>query len=190
MAQVTQFRRGGGARGRLGRSRCLLIGLSLLVNVCAQAAEEALEYQVKAVFLLNFTKFTEWPTAAFGAADSPIAICVLGDDPFGNTLDQVVAGEVVSGRKVVVQRIKKALPPQSCQVLFLSRTEKPLNTLPGVGPGVLTIGEGEGFIHEGGMIAFVLENRRVRFGINETAAQAAGLKLSSKLLNVARFVEK
>jgi hypothetical protein len=168
----------------------LLIGLTLLADVRAREADEPLEYQVKAAFLLNFTKFIEWPPAAFGAADSPIAICVLGDDPFGNALDQVVAGEVVNGRKVVVQRIKKALPPQSCQVLFFSRTENPLNTLPGVGPGVLTIGEGEHFTHEGGMIAFVLENRRVRFGINETAAEAAGLKLSSKLLNVARFVKK
>jgi YfiR/HmsC-like len=185
---VTQLRRGGRAPAWC---MSLLIGLTLLADVRARdAADEPLEYQVKAAFLLNFTKFIEWPPAAFGAADSPIAICVLGDDPFGNALDQVVAGEVVNGRKVVVQRIKKALPPQSCQVLFFSRTENPLNTLPGVGPGVLTIGEGEHFTRAGGMIAFVLENRRVRFGINETAAEAAGLKLSSKLLNVARFVQK
>jgi hypothetical protein len=165
----------------------MVITLGLL-TVCAGAAEEPLEYQVKAAFLLNFTKFTEWPPAVFGAPDSPILICILGDDPFGNTLDQTVAGEVVNGRKVVVQRIKKARPLPSCQVLFFGKAEKPLNS--GVGPGVLTIGEGERFVHEGGMIAFVLENRRVRFGINETAAETAGLKLSSKLLNVARFVEK
>ena len=126
MAQVTPFRNGEDAPA-LGRLLCLLIDRTRRCSwdVCAHA--EPLEYQVKAVFLLNFTKFIEWPTAAFGAADSPIAICVLGDDPFGSTLDQVVAGEVVSGRKVVVQRIKKALPPQSCQVLFFSGTEKALN---------------------------------------------------------------
>ena len=78
-----------------------------------------------------------------------------------------------------------------CQVLFVSMPEKELlKFFPGVGPGVLTIGEGEGFVRDGGMIAFVLENHRVRFDINQTAAENAGLKLSSKLLSVARSVEK
>jgi hypothetical protein len=150
-----------------------------------------LEYQVKAAFLLNFTKFTEWPAAAFDTADSPIAICVLGNDPFGNTLDRIVAGEVVNGRKVVVRRIKRTPPKKSCQALFVSRPEKEVaGILPSVTEGVLTIGEGESFIRDGGMIAFVIENQRVRFGINAAAAENAGLKLSSKLLNVARSVEE
>jgi len=59
-----------------------------------------------------------------------------------------------------------------------------------LGPGVLTVGEGEAFAHAGGVIAFVIENRRVRFDINQTAADSAGLQLSSKLLSVARLVEK
>jgi hypothetical protein len=161
------------------------------VRVCSPAADERLEYQVKAAFLLNFTKFIEWPASAFDAADSPIVICIVGDDPFGNTLDQIVAGEVVAGRKIVVHRIKRLPPVKSCQALFVARQEKEvLKSLSEVGPGVLTIGEGENFVHDGGMIAFVVENRRVRFGINETAAAAAGLKLSSKLLNVAKSVEK
>ena len=102
-----------------------------------------------------------------------------------------MAGEVVAGRKIVVQRIKRLPPPKSCQELFVYRQEKEvLKTLPEVGPGVLTIGEGESFVRDGGMIAFVVENRRVRFGINKTAAVSAGLKLSSKLLNVARSVEE
>ena len=150
-----------------------------------------LEYQVKAAFLLNFTKFVQWPATAFAAADSPIAICVWGNDPFGKVLDQIVAEEVVDGRKVVVRRIKGTPAPHTCQALFVNGTGKEaLGSLSALGPGVLTIGEGEGFVRRGGMIAFVVENRRVRFGINESAAEAAGLKLSSKLLNVARSVEK
>jgi hypothetical protein len=169
---------------------CLTMGLAVGLPCFCEAADQPLEYQVKAAFLLNFTKFAEWPVTAFVAPDSPIAICILGDDPFGNALDQIVAGEVVDGRKVAVRRIKQAPLPKSCQVLFAGSSEKDvLKILPGLGPGVLTVGEGEGFVGGGGMIAFVIENRRVRFGINQTAAENAGIKLSSRLLKVAKSVE-
>jgi len=191
MDQVIRIRRWKLVTDGFRRFVCLLATLALLVPVRAAAADERLEYQVKAAFLLNFTKFIEWPASAFDAPDSPIVICILGDDPFGKTLDQIVAGEVVAGRKIVVQRIRRLPPIKSCQELFVYRQEKEvLKTLPAMGPGVLTIGEGESFVRDGGMIAFVVENRRVRFGINESAAASAGLKLSSKLLNVAKSVEK
>lgn len=191
MDQVIRIRRWKRVTGGLRRLVCLLVTLALLMPVRAVAADERLEYQVKAAFLLNFTKFIEWPASAFDAPDSPIVICILGDDPFGKTLDQIVAGEVVAGRKIVVQRIRRLPPIKSCQELFVYRQEKEvLKTLPAIGPGVLTIGEGESFVRDGGMIAFVVENRRVRFGINESAAASAGLRLSSKLLNVAKSVEK
>jgi hypothetical protein len=161
------------------------------MQLSLHAAGEPLEYQVKAAFLLNFTKFVEWPPSAFNSANSPIAICVLGSDPFGNSLDQIVAEEIVGGRRVIVRRIKRTPQGKLCQALFVSIPEKEvLGILSGVEPGVLTIGEGESFVRGGGMIAFVVENHRVRFGINETAAETAGLKLSSKLLSVARSVEK
>jgi hypothetical protein len=168
----------------------LAIGLTLFPPFFCRAADEPLEYQVKAAFLLNFTKFTQWPATAFADADSPITICILGDDPFGNTLNQIVEGEVVSGRKVAVQRMKRPPQSKSCQVLFARKSENGLKVLPAVGHGVLTVGESAGFIRDGGMIAFVLENRRVRFEVNQTAAENAGLTLSSKLLNVAKTVER
>lgn len=167
----------------------LIIGFGLAVP-CARA-DESLEYQVKAAFLLNFIKFTEWPPTAFTASDSPISICILGADPFGDALDQVVAGESVNGKKVAVERLKRAPSAKACQVLFISKTEKNIDKiLPTLGPGVLTVGDEENFIRDGGMISFVIENRRVRFDINQTAATNAALKLSSKLLSVARSVEK
>jgi hypothetical protein len=178
-------------RGKRRRSGCAAFVLAFTMQLSLHAASEPLEYQVKAAFLLNFTKFVEWPPSAFDAADSPIAICVLGSDPFGRSLDQIVAEEVVDGRRVVVRRIKRTPQARLCQALFVSMPGKELlSILSGVGPGVLTIGEGESFVRDGGMIAFVVENHRVRFGINETAAETAGLKLSSKLLSVARSVEK
>ena len=190
MEQVT---RNGFARRKRGPGSwlSLVAGLSLILPFHCPAADPPTEYQVKAAFLLNFTKFIEWPAEAFSAPDAPIDICILGDDPFGSALDQIVAGEVVTGRKVAIERIRQAPPPKSCAVLFVGRPDKDLlKILRGLGPGVLTVGEGEGFVRDGGMIAFVIENRRVRFDVNEPAAEHAGIKLSSKLLNVARFVEK
>jgi hypothetical protein len=154
-------------------------------------ANEPTEYQIEAAFLLNFTKFVEWPAEAFATPESPIEICILGDDPFGSVLDQIVAGESVNGRKVAAQRIKHAPAPKSCAVLFVAGSDKDfVKLLPGLGPGVLTVGDGDSFFRDGGMIAFVIENRRVRFEINQTSAENAGLKLSSKLLNVAKAVER
>ncbi len=163
---------------------------SLLWPNCA-LAQAALEYEVKAAFLLNFTKFIEWPANAFAAPDSPFTICILGKDPFGRALDQIVEGESIAGRKLMVRRISQDPEPQTCQVVFISNGEKEVRRiLSGLMNGVLTIGEGENFIRAGGMIAFAIENRRVRFDINQTAAESAGLKLSSKLLTVARTVDK
>jgi YfiR/HmsC-like len=163
-----------------------------LALLCFQAsAQQPLEYQVKAAFLLNFTKFIEWPPTAFSTPDAPLTLCILGADPFGSALDQIVAGEVVNGRKLSVERIKRAPGPQSCQVLYVGSPEKEtLKILSGVGPRVLTVGEGAGFLRSGGIIAFVIDNRRVRFDIHQATAENAGLALSSKLLSVARSVDK
>ncbi|PYT18704.1 MAG: DUF4154 domain-containing protein [Acidobacteria bacterium] len=165
--------------------------LAMGVLCCSAMAQQSLEYQVKAAFLLNFTKFIEWPTAAFDDEHSPIAICVLGDDPFGGALNQIVEGEAVNGRKIVVQTIRRLPPPGSCRVLFVSKSERDTRKLlTGLGPGVLTVGEGDGFLSDGGIIAFVIDNRRVRFDINQSAAAKASVIISSKLLNVARSVGK
>ena len=171
---------------RLCRAAC---AICLLVS--GAATQQTPEYHVKAAFLLNFTKFVEWPAVAFDDAHSPITVCLLGDDPFGATLNQLVEGEVVSGRKLIVQRIRRAPPPKACQVLFVSQSEREVSRMLGaLGPGVLTVGEGEEFLREGGIIAFVLENRRVRFDINQSAAANASLTLSSRLLNVAKSVRR
>ena len=88
--------------------------------------------------------------------------------------------------------MKQAPGPKLCQILYLSAMTKDVpRILASVGPGVLTVGEeGDSFLRNGGVIAFVIENRRVRFEVNQTAAENAGLKLSSRLLRVARSVEK
>lgn len=171
------------------RVAALAILVSASVRLGAAEMDAPREYEVKAVFLLNFTRFVEWPAAA-EVGDGPFSICILGDDPFGPVLDKIVEGESVNGRRLAVRRIGR---PQlnSCQVVFFSGQDKETaKVLAGMGSGVLTIGEGTAFLREGGMISFVLENRRVRFDINQSAAAKAGIRISSKLLSVARSVEK
>jgi hypothetical protein len=154
-------------------------------------AQTDLEYQVKAAFLLNFAKFVEWPSNAFADSDSPVAICILGKDPFGRAIDDLVQGEQANGRKLIVRRMNELPTPRACQVVFAEGSTKDVaKTLNGLGRSVLTVGEGGSFLRDGGIIAFVIENRRVRFDINQTAAETAALKLSSKLLSVARSIEK
>lgn len=163
----------------------------LLAGVAARADEPSREYQIKAAFLLNFTKFVVWPDSAFQDARSPLTICILGDDPFDGTLDRLVEGEAVNGHALAVERIQRAPRPKSCHVLFVSKSEREVAaTLRDVGPGVLTVGEGDSFLKEGGMIAFVLQENHVRFDIRQRAASKAALTLSARLLGVARSVQR
>jgi hypothetical protein len=179
-----------GSISRRPAARLIIACAALWVWNALAAVEAPREYEVKAAFLLNFTKFIDWPATASGGADTPFSICILGDDPFGAALDRMVEGESVNGRKLVIER-SGSPPPESCQVLFASGSEKDFSkVLAGLGPGVLTVGEGDRFLRDGGMIAFVVEHRRVRFDINQAAASKAELKISSKLLSVARTVEK
>ena len=118
-------------------------------------------------------------------------ICVLGRDPFGTALDATISGEKINGSHVVARRIPKVEEAGSCRVLFLSSSEdKQLkDILSSVGKlNVLTVSDLPRFIQQGGMVQFVMADRRVRFEINLAAAQQAGLKLSSELLKVAATV--
>jgi hypothetical protein len=146
------------------------------------------EYDVKAAYLLNFIKFVQWPSSA-ESPNRPFGICIVGDDPFGATLDHIVEGEQVNDRRLEVRRGRQQ--PGSCEVLFVSKSVKEVpEVLREAGRGALTVGETDDFLREGGIISFVIENRRVRFVVNQKAATNAGLQLSSRLLNVARSVEK
>ncbi len=180
---------------------CVLSAFAADSQVVSQIDQSPVEYQVKAAFLLNFTKFIDWPAASFANPDSPITICILGKDPFGPVLDEIVQGETVNARKVTVQRISQPpigqaaggppAGPQTCHVVFVGEPDKDIpKMLSSMGRGVLTVGEGDRFLRDGGMVALVVDNRRVRFDINQTAATGAGLGLSARLLNVARAVEK
>ena len=168
----------------------LLSGLFLYTAsspvLCADPV--SLEYEVKAAFLFNFTKFVQWPSSAFADANSAFEICIVGDDPFGKTLDDIVQGESVDGHRISIQRIQVG-QQQRCHVLYSGKNLPP-QTATEAGSAVLTVGDGTNFVHDGGIIGFILEDRRIRFDINLRAATNAGLKMSSRLLTVARYVER
>lgn len=167
-----------------------LISLSGLSSASAQASRE---YALKAVFLLNFTRFVEWPASAFPQTNSPIVIGVLGSDPFGRALDDVVKGEVVEGHPVIVERYQSMAELKPCQILFISMSEQ--SRWPEIrdalkGQPVLTVSEMENFAPVGGMIRLYKSSQnKIRLRINLDAVKAEHLKISSKLLNVSDVVE-
>jgi YfiR/HmsC-like len=149
------------------------------------------EYQVKAAFLFNFARFVEWPPRAPANSEEPVALCVLGDDPFGDALDRAVAGKTLNDRTMAVRRGRKVQELNGCEVLFISTSEK--GRLPEILTAlrtvhVLTVGECEDFAAQGGEVQFTLEDNHVRFIINVDATDRAGLKVSSKLLGLAHVV--
>lgn len=168
------------------------VGVVVLFAGGARAqSPTASEYQVKAAFLYNFAKFVEWPSSSFSDASTPLRICIFGQDPFGQELQNIANEKIVNGRKLSVSQVADLQTAKACQILFIASSEKAqlkqvLESLRG--SGALTVGDIKGFVEAGGMINFVLENQRVRFEVNRKAAEQAGLKVSSKLLNIAKSV--
>ena len=173
-------------------SMVALCGLLFRMANAAGGEVTMSEYQVKALFLLNFTKYVDWPPAAFAETNSPIVIGLCGENKFGDELTKVVADKTISGRQIIVQPIEKDGDPGKCHMLFVSDSEKnhlgeildKMKTLP-----VLTVGETDQFMERGGVINFVKKEGKIRLEINLAAARQAKLGISSKLLGVADRVK-
>jgi hypothetical protein len=173
----------------------VLVGCVLLRVAKVQAEDQrtssSLEYKVKAAYLFNFAKYVAWPSSAFSSPDAPITIGVLGDDPFGAILETTVAGRVIEGRNVLIQRSKLPEAVKGCQVIYISTSEKSrlpeiLATLDKV--PVLTVSEIERFLDQGGMVSFIFDKEAVRFEINSDKANEAGLGISARMLGAAKTV--
>ncbi len=150
------------------------------------------EYQVKAAYLYNFGKFVNWPAGEKSDGDS-FPICVLGKDPFGASLDSALANQSIGGKNAVAKRISKPQDASGCRVVFISSSEdRQLKDILAAldKTGVLTVSDIAQFSEHGGMIEFVLEADKVRFVVNLSNAEDAGLNLSSELLKVAVSVKR
>lgn len=167
----------------------LLIALGFLARASAQS--EYAEYQIKAAFLFNFAKFVDWPLDAFKDEKQPMTFCTIGDDPFRGALDEVVSGKMSGSHAIRIQHYKLPQDILGCHILFIGSQQKKrmaaimdyLKNSP-----VLTVGESEGFVQQGGMIGFVLEDDKLRFNINLDSARHAQLRVSSRLLSLAKTV--
>lgn len=179
--------------GRLALT--LLVLLLTLFGADRAAAQTSSEYDLKAVFLFNFAQFVEWPRSAFASPDAPFVIGILGDDPFGATLDTIVHGETVHGRPFSVRRYGtlEDLHAAPCHVLFVSKSEGAragavLSALKD--HAILTVGESSQFTASGGVVQFLIINNKVRVRINMGVARDKHLSISSKLLRVAEVVDE
>jgi len=164
-----------------------------LMQVHAQTPLAIDEYQVKAVFLFNFAKFVEWPATAFKSANEPIRICLLGQNPFGSSLEDAVRGKSVGSRSFELREVSNAQEACKCHILFVRASQKKgLRLLLGdlKECSVLTVGETEDFTSNGGIINFKLEDSRIRVEIDRGAAERAKLRVSSKLLSLAHTLKR
>ena len=173
---------------RLALMFALMAGLVCPLLATAQSVSE---YRVKAAYLYNFAKFVDWPADRFATATTPIRLCVLNDSLFLAELLQVVNGKTIAGRPMAVVPVQSAELARSCEILFINssqngQTPKVIDALRDT--SVLTVGETKGFVQEGGIINFVLQDDRVLFEVNHKAARQAGLSVSSRLLAVAKLV--
>jgi hypothetical protein len=175
---------------------CLLSAMALGGRAEGVDTSDSSEYLIKAGFIYNFAKLVEWPTSAFAQPDSPFVIGILGNDPFGATLDTIVADKKIDGRAFAVRRLrwsKDSKDLKGCNILFVSSSEKEhidsvVETMKGL--PILTIGDAPGFAKRGGIINFTLEDNKVRFEVNVEAAKHADLTISSRLLTLAKIVQQ
>jgi YfiR/HmsC-like len=149
------------------------------------------EYDLKAAFLYHLAHFVEWPPEAFPEVETPLVIGVLGQDPFGKALDEIVQNEAVRNRKLVVNRFRQLDEIRVCHVLFISQSEEGrldqiLTNLKG--RNILTVGDTENFARRGGIVRFLTEKNKIRLRINLDSAKAANLTVSSKLLRASEVI--
>jgi hypothetical protein len=149
------------------------------------------EYKVKAAYLYNFAKFVEWPSETFADSSLPLGICIIGEDPFGSTLDSI-KDKRVKGKKLEVRQYSGSSEIKECHILFISPSEK--NNLADIlemikDRHILTVSDMNKFADRGGMINLKQAKNKIKLEINHEAAKNSGLKMSSKLLKIAKIIK-
>ncbi|MEK6304132.1 MAG: YfiR family protein [Acidobacteriota bacterium] len=168
----------------------LLLTLASGTRGARAPAQETTESQVKAAFLYNFVKFVDWPSEAFSDSGAPIIVGVVGEDSTTSAIDHTISGKIANGRRLLIKRFSNFRAITRCHVLFISSSQR--DNLPQIlaaaGSAVLTVGETERFAQMGGIINFTIIDNKLRFEINQAAAERAGLRISAKLLSLARVI--
>ena len=176
-------------------SRCRYSALLLIFGAVilqpARANAQTDEYRVKAAFLFHFAQLVDWPAGAPGDDKKLFNVCTLGEDPFHGDLDSAIDGKSIGLRTMRVHHLMQAEQVRACQIVFIGKNEN--KRIPALlaeldNAPVMTVGETDNFVRQGGIIGFCLDNDKVRFEINLVAAEHARLKISSRLLLLAKNV--
>jgi hypothetical protein len=150
------------------------------------------EYAIKAAYLYQFGRYVQWPAQSFADANSPLVIGILGQDPFGGILEEIARTKRVKDRPIVIRRFASLAEYTPCHILFIAATVGPEQEAAVIqklhGTPVLLVGESLKFAERGGTVNFFLEENRLRFEINPEVAKRDQLKISSKLLSLAKIV--
>ncbi|HVT01898.1 MAG TPA: YfiR family protein [Thermoanaerobaculia bacterium] len=176
-----------------GKTFFLVVAAVLVATLRVASAEELPEYQVKAEFIERFTRFIDWPAPAAGNRERPrFVIGIYGRSPFRTYLSDMASSHRIKGKPIEIRQLTSLDSLTGCDVVFISSSER--KTLPKILPvvaerSVLTVGDTPGFAEEGVLINFFTDGDKVRFEINASAVEKSGLKMTSKLLKLARVVE-
>ena len=171
---------------------CILL-LVQGTSKCGLAQTTPDEYQVKAAFLFHFAQLVDWPSGVLPAGDPSLTLCIFKDEPRGMEFQSTIDGKTLGSRVFHVRLISQSREIQGCDLLFLGRdkTRRQADILQSLrGVGILTVGETPDFLADGGMIRFHLVEDKIRFDINLEAAEAAHIKISSRLLLLATSVTR
>lgn len=150
------------------------------------------EYAIKAAYLYQFGRYVQWPPESFDSPQAPLIIGILGPDPFGGILDEIVRTKRLDGRPLVMRQFTSMADYSPCHILFVTAAVAGEQKIAAIqknqGKPVLLVGETPGFAERGGTINFFVEENRIRFEINTDAARQSQLKISSKLLSLAKII--
>ena len=170
-----------------------LAGIAALAvaGLARGAPPEASEYRIKAAYLYQLSRFVDWEAEHLGEEGAPFELCVLGRDPFGELLDSAVEGKRRKERAFRTRRFDDVEEAEGCSVVFVAADDgeaagRILSRL--ARPGVLTVGESEGFAHRGGVVELYRDSDTIRFRINLDAADAARLFFPSAILELAETI--
>jgi hypothetical protein len=166
----------------------VIVALLAALSTALVGQQASIEYDVKAAFVLNFVRYVEWPPER---RTPPLRLCVLQPDPFGKRLEAVVSGEQWQGAPITIRTVPDLRSGVDCHLIYVAEAagrqfSKAVSAVSGL--PILTVGEHEQFLEQGGMIRLFLEENRVRFSVNQRGAESVGLLVSSRLLRLARTV--
>ena len=146
-------------------------------------------YQVKAAFIYNFSQFVDWPPSAFDGNQSPFVIGILGENPFGNYLEELVKDEMAGTRNIVIKKYRDVDDVRNCNILYINIPNAAEAVRALHNKSILTVSDADNFARDGGMVRFVTQSNKIKLQINPAAARAVNISISSKLLRVADIVE-